>query len=86
MHPSRIEIFHASGDFLVPGGFDRFVVRFIQTLNQRASKFRAFRHRQSESLLQEVVCFVTHYWNYTSKELRYRRNVDLHLSAWTFVR
>src|SRR5882762_11152701 len=40
----RIQILHASGDLLVPGSFDRFIARFIETLNQRVCECRAFRH------------------------------------------
>ncbi len=37
-----VNVGHAAGDFFVPGRFHGFVLRVVQTLDERASKVGAF--------------------------------------------
>lgn len=44
---------HAAGDFFVPGGCDGGIVRFVEALDDRASKVSAFGDGQGKSFFQE---------------------------------
>jgi hypothetical protein len=49
---ARIELLHAPGGFLVPGGLDGFILRAVEAFDQGTGKFGAFRHWESERLFQ----------------------------------
>src|SRR5229473_2782408 len=55
-----VDVGHAAGGFFVPGRFHGFVLCVVQTLDERASKVRAFRYRKRERLFQKLRSFLGH--------------------------
>jgi hypothetical protein len=51
---------HAAGDFLVPGRCNGFVLRVVQTLDERASKVGAFCYGKSKRFFQKLGGFLGH--------------------------
>jgi len=55
-----VDVGHAPGDFFIPGRCNGFVLRVIQTLDERAGKVGAFRYRKRERFFQKLGGFLRH--------------------------
>ena len=49
-----INVGRTAGDFFGPGSLNGFVLRIVQTLDERASKVGTFRHGERERFFQNV--------------------------------
>ena len=57
---TRIELRHATSNFLGPSGFDRFISRVVEALDDGTCEFSALRYGERQRLFEEFRSFPAH--------------------------
>jgi hypothetical protein len=65
---ARIDVSHAAGDFFVPSGFDRRILRVVQALDEGTSEVSALGDGKREGFFQESRSFLAHAIDCASKK------------------